>query len=329
MTIRFLLAMLCATAAACGGGGDSDSSDSDAASDGDADVDDDASDDDAADDDTTDDDTTDDDAADDDSVDDDVDDDADDDQADDDLDDDTTDDDADDDFDDDADDDADDDTHETTTVSGRAYRFDPTFSHLAGGEVDVVERPDLPVVVTDADGFFAIDGLHVGEDASFVLTHRDFWPTQTPTVIPDAGGIDDLTFQVPPRIIVRLLSLVLWEALDPGRCQIAVTATPDGGDPFSPGLAGVQVSIDPPLPAENGPFYFQIFEIPGWPMIDIPVRGLTETTDDGGAVFVNVPPGEYVITGAMPGETFNSRRLKCRAGMLVNAAPPYGLSPIE
>ncbi|MCC6159179.1 MAG: hypothetical protein IT350_14110 [Deltaproteobacteria bacterium] len=319
MTIRILLAMVCVTIAACGGGGDSDSSDGDAANDDDASADDDVSGDDTADDDTADDDTADDD------TDDDSDDDADDDAADDD----SADDDIDDDADDDSDDDADDDTYETTTVSGRAFRFDPSFDHLAAGEVEVVERPDLPVVVTDADGYFSMDGLYVGEDASFVIRHPDFWPTQTPTVVPDVDGIDDLTFQVPPRIIVRLLSLVLWEALDPDRCQIAVTATPDGGDPFTPGLEGVQVSIDPPLPAANGPFYFQIIEIPGWPMIDIPVRDLTETTHDGGAVFVNVPPGEYTITGAMPGETFNTQRLKCRAGMLVNAAPPYGLSPID
>ncbi len=323
MKIRVMMIAMLMVTVACGGGGDSSDSGDTADNAADDDSDDDADDD-------VDDDATDDDSADDDSVDDDADDDTDDDDTDDDSVDDDADDDADDDtLDDDADDDADDDTHETTTVTGRAFRFDPTFDHLAGGEIEVVERPDLPVATTDADGYFAMDGIYVGEDATFVIRHPDFWPTQTPTVIPEAAGINDLTFQVPPRIIVRLLSLVLWETLDPDRCQIAVTATPDGGDPFTPGLPGVQVSIDPPLPAENGPFYFQIIEIPGWPMIDIPVRDLTETTDDGGAIFVNVPPGEYTITGTMPGETFNTQRLKCRAGMLVNAAPPYGLSPID
>jgi hypothetical protein len=216
-----------------------------------------------------------------------------------------------------------------TSVVGRAFRFDWTWAYLEGAKVSVVERPDLGRVGTDASGFVQVDGLHVGQEATFVAEHPDFWPTQTATIIPDESGVDDLTFQMPPRLIVQAMAVWLLTWLNPERCQIATTVTVAGGTPFSPGLAGAQVSITPPLPEESGPFYFEIVEIPGWPMLDLPMRGLTETTGDGGAIFINVPPGDYVLSASREDEEFSTAQVKCRAGVLVNAAPPYGLHPIE
>ncbi len=271
------------------------------------DVDDDTLNDDAADDDTVDDDVIDDDTADDDSVDDDSDDDV--------TDDDTVDD--------------DDDTTPQTVAGGKVFRFDWTFDYLAGGEIEVLEYPDIEPVVADADGAFSVEGVRVGRDMSLIHRHDEFYPTQTATLIPDEAGIEDISFQAPPRAIVWGMSIFLWEWLDPDACQIATTVTEADGTPFTAGIAGATVSINPSLPPEQGPFYFMIVEIPGWPMLDLPVRDLAETTGDGGAVFINVPPGEYVLSAEMPGEQFTTARLKCTPGMLVNASPPYGLQRIE
>jgi hypothetical protein len=57
----------------------------------------------------------------------------------------------------------------------------------------------------------------------------------------------------------------------------------------------------------------------------LPDRSLTQTSDDGGVLFIQVPPGDYVWTAHKAGAVFSRIRMKCRAGYLVNASPPKGL----
>ncbi len=59
--------------------------------------------------------------------------------------------------------------------------------------------------------------------------------------------------------------------------------------------------------------------------ITIPDRALVQTSDDGGVLFVNVPPGTYTLTGTKAGAVFTTLKMKCEAGWLVNASPPWGL----
>ena len=40
---------------------------------------------------------------------------------------------------------------------------------------------------------------------------------------------------------------------------------------------------------------------------------------------IQVPPGEYVWTAFKPAHVFTRVKMKCRAGFLVNASPPWGL----
>ncbi len=296
------------------GGSDDDSTDDDLADDdaADDDFDDDQTDDDAVDDDTVSDDDS---APDDDTA---VDDDTfvDDDTA---IDDDTL-----------VDDDSaiDDDTDPLTTVSGGAYNFGPAFGMVAGAQVTVLERPDLPAVTTDENGLFTIEGVHVGDDLTLVLSHPDYYPTLNSTAVPGPAGISDLSLQVPPTAIVYLLAIWMLTPLDPNACQIAATVSPPGGTPFSPGVVGASVEIDPPVDPSQGPFYFYYFQIPGWPAIDLPVRWLDATTDDGGVIFMNVTPGEYTLTAHLDGVKFETARVKCVAGYLVNASPPHGLQQV-
>jgi hypothetical protein len=210
-------------------------------------------------------------------------------------------------------------------IEGDVYRFDPSFSLLGDAKITVVERPDIAPVLSDAGGHFVIENVFAGDELTLLLDHPRFFPTQTATVVPPAEGMTDLTIQTPPNIVVYALALVMWTKLDEDKCQISATVTPEGSTPFSAGIPGVRVAIDPPVDPESGPFYFLYIDIPGVGPIDIPVRDLTETTDDGGVIFINVPPGEYTLSAQMTDATFSDVLIRCNPGVLVNASPPYGL----
>ena len=92
-------------------------------------------------------------------------------------------------------------------------------------------------------------------------------------------------------------------------------------DPGAHGEEGATVTLDPGLPADHGPIYFDSTVMPNF--------GQTESSDDGGVLFVNVPPGEYVWTAHKQGVEFSPVKMKCRAGWLVNASPPWGLQALE
>ena len=96
-------------------------------------------------------------------------------------------------------------------------------------------------------------------------------------------------------------------------------------DPGAHGEAGATVTVTAAdgsvLGSEYGPIYFNESVLPDY--------SWTETSDDGGVLFVNVPPGEYLWTAEKAGVAFRSVKMKCRAGWLVNASPPWGLQALE
>ena len=63
-------------------------------------------------------------------------------------------------------------------------------------------------------------------------------------------------------------------------------------DPGAHGEDRTTVTLAPPLPAEHGPIYFNSAVLPD--------RSLTETSDDGGVLFIQVPPGEYKLICWLP-----------------------------
>ena len=108
---------------------------------------------------------------------------------------------------------------------------------------------------------------------------------------------------------------------DPAKGHIASTVTTRDPALFEDlsfiGEAGCTVTIEPPLPAWHGPVYFTEQTLPN--------RDLTETTKDGGILYVNVPPGEYTVTAHKDGLEFRKIRMKVVAGCVTNAPPPHGL----
>jgi hypothetical protein len=212
-------------------------------------------------------------------------------------------------------------------VRGHAFAFGPGGGRVRDGYVTAEELPGR-CARTDRDGAFALQGFAAGGTATLRLHHPDHNPIQTGTLEVLPEGLERVTFQAPDHSTYRVLELVLRLEADPSRCQLATTVTRVGlslYDSSDHGEAEATVTIDPPLsaPAE-GPIYFEYLNA----QAIIPDRRLRQTTRDGGVLFLNVPPGDYTLTAHKPGVRFTTVRMRCRAGLLVNASPPWGLQAL-
>ena len=180
-------------------------------------------------------------------------------------------------------------------------------------------------MVTGADGKFRFDGLEEGSEVTLLLEHPEYHPIQTGTIKLGPYGAHRITFQAVDYFTYYGLAFLVGILPDEQNCcQMVTTLTREGKSLYDPGAHGEEgatASLDPPLSPEHGPIYFgsDVF----------PDRSLTESSDDGGVLFVQVPPGEYVWTADKPGVEFTQVKMKCRPGWLINASPPWGLQVIE
>jgi hypothetical protein len=216
------------------------------------------------------------------------------------------------------------------TVSGNVYFFDLEGTDsvvwqddVVGGEVYVVEAPELRVTVDPAnDHAFSISGIPVGVEVTLAAVHDDYHPhmTQTFHVTED---IVDITFQSVTHTIASLAALMVGADIDDDDlCQMAITVTaPDPDGVYAPGEPGATVSLDPAVPVESGPFYFNTSVRPD--------QSLSETTTDGGVLVAGAQPGVYTWNGHKDGVEFNQLKMRCDAGWLTNASPPYGMNVVS
>ncbi|MEW6441814.1 MAG: hypothetical protein AB1640_12845 [bacterium] len=217
------------------------------------------------------------------------------------------------------------------SVDGDAIPFNVSpEARLEGARISILEHPEMRVT-TGADGHFHFEGLEEGEEVTLTMELPHLRPAynyhliQTGTIRLGPGGVERVTFQAVTYPAYYLLAAII--GLEPDEeesCQMVTTVTRVGKSLYDEGAhgeAGATVQIDPPLPPEHGPIYFGADVIPN--------RDLTETSEDGGVLFVQVPPGEYVWTAEKPGATFTPVKMKCRTGWLVNASPPWGLQALE
>jgi hypothetical protein len=205
------------------------------------------------------------------------------------------------------------------SVSGDAFLFNGGVDgRVVGATVTLVEDPARQVT-TDGTGHFQLDGFAAGDEVTLALAFPDHHAIQTGTLTVAEAGLERVTFQVVHDAIYDLLADMLAITPDAGRCQVVTTVTRVGKSLYDEGAhgeAGATVTIDPPT-GEEGPIYFDSSVLPD--------RALTETSDDGGVLFLQVPPGRYTLTATKPGVTFRPVTITCRAGFLVNASPPWGL----
>ena len=210
-------------------------------------------------------------------------------------------------------------------VTGTAFAFalpGTPYGRMEGATISVLERPEISTTADDK-GEFRLEGLLSGEEASFVIVLKGYPEAQTKTFTLPEAGIERLTFQVPADTLYKVLADVVGVTLDPELCQLVSTVTRVGKSLFDEGAhgeVGASVSLEPEVAPERGPIYFNDDVIPD------KTQSLSST--DGGIVYTNIPPGEYVLKAHKVGVDFESVRVKCRAGVLVNASPPYGLQAL-
>jgi len=207
------------------------------------------------------------------------------------------------------------------SLSGDAIPFNGgPGGRVEGADVSLLEHPDRHVT-TGVDGHFVFEGLEEGSDVTVVMSAPDYHAIQTGTFRLGPRGIERVTFQAVLNTIYGLLANLLAIVPDEANlCQMVTTVTRVGKSIYDPGAhgeAGVTVTLDPPLAADHGPIYFNSSVIPD--------RTLTQTSDDGGVLFIQVPPGDYVWTAHKAGAVFSRIKMVCRPGFLVNASPPKGL----
>jgi hypothetical protein len=192
------------------------------------------------------------------------------------------------------------------SVSGDVIPFHLAPSgRLAGAAISILEYPDRRVI-TGADGSFRFDGLAEGSEVTLVML--------------GPHGAERVPFQAVVPLIYESFAQSAQVVPDPAMCQMVTTVAAKGKSVYEPGVegeSGATVTLTPPLSPEHGPIYTNTRAAPH--------RALTETTADGGVLFVQVPPGEYVLTATKPGVTFAAAKVKCRAGWFINAAPPWGV----
>lgn len=218
-----------------------------------------------------------------------------------------------------------DDEEVIVTLSGEVFPFNVDHeARVEGAKVWILEYPDKEVI-TGGDGRFQFDGLKEGESFSLVMDHPDYAPIQTGVFTVGTDDIERVTFQAVTHDVYDYLSSDILNIVpEEDKCQMVTTVTRVGKSLYDDGAhgeAGVTVTLDPPLPPEHGPIYFNSLVIPS--------RGLTETSDDGGVLFIQVPEGEYTWTAHKEGVRFRQVRMTCRAGVLINASPPWGLQVLE
>jgi hypothetical protein len=211
-------------------------------------------------------------------------------------------------------------------VSGDAFAFTlpgTPYGRIDGATISILEQPEL-VTQTDAMGHFVLSAVPPGSEATFVIEAEGFPPARTKTfTIPDSENLERVTFQVPDDALFDALAALLMLEVDPEACHIVSTVTRVGKSLYDEGAhgeAGATVTLEPAIPAEHGPVYFGEDVVPD--------PSLTETTEDGGVLFSNVPVGTYVMRAHKDGVMFEETTMKCDAGVLVNASPPYGLQAL-
>lgn len=209
----------------------------------------------------------------------------------------------------------------TVTVSGVVYQFS-TMTYLPGAVVGVAEYPAV-TTVSDASGRYTLtvpDDVEVTAYAvfpGFVTMHLQTFET--------AGEpIENAHFQLVPQQVFDFLAYMIGLPLDPGACQVATTVSLNevrhltwwGQVNFFPhGQEGATVQLSPA--GGVGPIYFNSQVMPD--------ASLSQTSDDGGVLILNLAPGRYRMIAAHPDHRFAKATLLCEPGRFINASPPWGL----
>ena len=214
----------------------------------------------------------------------------------------------------------------TVTMSGTAYEFNRVRTMLGGAVIHVVEDPTLTTTVAE-DGSYSLE-VPDGAEVTPYITKEGYGTIHLQTFTTDGEDLVNVNFQTPSTVVMGLLSMVLGIEEDevgyPKQCVVVSTVSTKQVRGVSyeefitwgaHGVAGVTASISPEAGTRT---YFNEHVIPD--------RTVTETSEDGGVVWTELPPGPYTLSAHGAGSAWPEVKVNCADGRIVNANPPWGLN---
>lgn len=217
-------------------------------------------------------------------------------------------------------------------VSGFARSF--IFSSpIEGGVVTINETGQT--FTTDSQGHFGPIEYPIGKPITLTFSKWGYKTTQSATIIVPKEGLTsrytNITFQVPSIQTFYILSKIIGAKVNDEDCHLTTTITRyhKTMDDIPQGLPGARLVVSPPV--QTKPFYFDIYR--SGPLADKTdpfTKGLTETSEDGGAAIFNLPARAepYLLTAEKHGVKFSKVLFLCKKGVFINLSPPQGPSEI-
>ena len=213
----------------------------------------------------------------------------------------------------------------TVSISGMVIQAsaspDPD---LPEGTVRVVGGPS----VRWSGWRFELPSIPACAEVELELDHPALHPVRTAVLHTGNHGLRDVTLQTPDHWTWDFFVAMAGVEPEPGTCQVATTLTAANrfGQPpcHRCGEPGARAYLWPPPPGASAPVYFEAMDNGAI----FPDPQLSETTRDGGVLFPNVPPGEYLLYGVKEGVAFLPARIRCEPDLFINASPPYGVQAI-
>lgn len=222
---------------------------------------------------------------------------------------------------------------DSVTISGKAYEFNHMDTPIPGATIRVRELPDV-TATTDSNGDYVLTVPDETTVTPYIDPPEGYNQIDLQTFHPRGQNIVNANFQTPAdfeyNALSALLSVPIGSDGRPADCVIVTTAsardvrdvdyqtfwdrTPHG----VPGATSIE------FPEIAGPTYFNENVIPD--------KTKTQTSEDGGIIWTEVPAGSYRIVTLSPTTHFASFLATCAPGRIVNANPPWGayeLSPGE
>lgn len=213
-------------------------------------------------------------------------------------------------------------------VSGFAREF-MLNTPLKNGSITILETGER--LQTNDKGEFGPILYPVGKPITLVFEKWSYPTFQSGTMIVPKQGLNtehnNITFQIPNIAMFQLLKLFLGAKFNDNACHVATTITAFNKtlDDVPQGIAGAKVTLTPKV--NETPYYFGIFASGPFKGYTSPfAKGLTETTEDGGVAFFNLPPRNepYKISASKNGVKFSEAAFICKKGAFVNISPPLG-----
>ena len=221
-------------------------------------------------------------------------------------------------------------------ISGTAYAFFDIDDRVPGAVVRIEEFPELSAPV-QADGSYFIEVPDNANVTPYIDTPDGYNDIHLQTFRTSGSNLEHVNFQVVPDLYYYGFAALLGVPLDEqGRiekCVIvstfsiheardATTFDPGFKDVYPHGLPGSTATITPLQGDTRGPIYFTF---PGI----LPDPAQTASSEDGGVLWVEVPPGYYWLEPEHPSERLAPFLAHCENGRLINANPPWGFYELK